>query len=110
MHLEPIGEKPNLDVAAPHVAAVVAVRDRVDSGFPNPRAGVLGNVATQQPVDRAAVAMRPSRSARRVDHVDDRPIELPVVEEALAARRLLRLIDAGVLQERDHQLRLELCG
>ena len=111
LYLQPVGEKPNLDVAAPHVGAVVAMGNCVDNGFPHPFFGVFGDVATQETLDHAALADAGHHIVdRRFDHVWDRPFELAVVQEALAAWRLLRLIGAVVMQEGDDQLRLEGLG
>ena len=70
---------------------------------------VFGDVGAQQAVDarRRGDAAHDVRLSL-VDHLDDRPIELLVIEKALSAPALLLLVNACVLHEGDHELRLEL--
>ena len=109
VHLKAVGKKLHLNLAAANEATVVTVRDRIEQGFADRSPRVLGNVGAQQAID-ACCRGDPAHdvSFGLVDHLDDRPLELLVVEEALATRTLLLLVATGILQECDHQLRFEL--
>jgi hypothetical protein len=108
-HLEAISKELYLHLASANEAAVVAMRDRVQDSFVDRSPRVFGDVGMQQAID----TRRRSDAAHDVgfglvDHLDDRSFELLIVDEAFTTGTLLLLIVTGVLQERNHQLRLEL--
>jgi len=109
LDLQTVGEQTHLDVAAAYVRAVISMSDGVQDGLPHGLFGILQHIPAKQPVDETALAdARQNVVDGLGDHLGNRSLELPVVQESFAARRLLGFAGAVELNERDDQLRQEL--
>jgi hypothetical protein len=111
LDLQPVSEHADLDVATPHVGAVVPMGDGVGDSFTQGLQGVLGDVAPEQAVNQRRLAHGAQQVALcLVHHLGDRPLKLSVVQKAFAAGRTLVLGGAVVVDEGDAKLREELQG